>query len=429
MAFFGSGFGVDAGGLFIQLFGIYSTVGGLNVVADRNTAVPGSTGNFQNFGSRPSIGGGDVAFLGIGTTGTPLERGIYSTVGGTLGVVADFFTAIPGGTGNFEGFSFGPSIDGGEVAFFGGGELVGSSFVQRGIYRTVGGTLGVVADLNTAIPGGTGNFTSLGSAPSNDGGNVAFVGVGSSGQIGLYLSAGGMLHEIISLNDTLDGKNLVTVGIFTNSLSGTSIAFRAFFTDGSNGVYRADAALDQDGDGVLDVADNCPTVFNPDQADVNADGFGDACVDPTVALPPDLDIGANPIIGANTDFGSGVTIGDNFEVGADTTIEANVTLGDDAILAENVTIKDGAVIGDRVEIGDGSTVEAGAILGNDVVVGSGVKIETGAVIGDRVQIGDGSTVGESASLGNDVVLGQNVVVEDGATVPAGTIVPDDAIVP
>ena len=95
----------------------------------------------------------------------------------------------------------------------------------------------------TAIPSGTGNFTSFGSNsfPSIDGGNVAFFGAGSSGQQGLYLSAGGMLQEIISLNDTLDGKTLLTLGIFTRGLSGTSIAFFASFTDGSNGIYRADA--------------------------------------------------------------------------------------------------------------------------------------------------------------------------------------------
>ncbi|MEI8358572.1 MAG: substrate-binding domain-containing protein, partial [Deltaproteobacteria bacterium] len=36
-------------------------------------------------------------------------------------------------------------------------------------------------------------------------------------------------------------------------------------------------APDQDGDGIPDCDDNCPDVFNPDQADVDGDGVGDAC--------------------------------------------------------------------------------------------------------------------------------------------------------
>lgn len=36
-------------------------------------------------------------------------------------------------------------------------------------------------------------------------------------------------------------------------------------------------APDTDGDGIPDAADNCPLVLNPDQADCNNDGLGDAC--------------------------------------------------------------------------------------------------------------------------------------------------------
>jgi hypothetical protein len=42
-------------------------------------------------------------------------------------------------------------------------------------------------------------------------------------------------------------------------------------------ITTPDATSDMDGDGVPDSADNCPTVFNPDQRDHDGDGRGDAC--------------------------------------------------------------------------------------------------------------------------------------------------------
>ena len=41
---------------------------------------------------------------------------------------------------------------------------------------------------------------------------------------------------------------------------------------------------DTDGDGVPDSSDNCPSVYNPDQADTDLDGIGDAC-DPCPTVP------------------------------------------------------------------------------------------------------------------------------------------------
>jgi hypothetical protein len=43
----------------------------------------------------------------------------------------------------------------------------------------------------------------------------------------------------------------------------------------------APKALDTDEDGVADCIDNCPDVANPDQADGNGNGIGDACEDTT----------------------------------------------------------------------------------------------------------------------------------------------------
>ncbi len=45
-----------------------------------------------------------------------------------------------------------------------------------------------------------------------------------------------------------------------------------------------DRRCDEDGDGVPDETDNCPTVCNPDQKDVNKNGIGDVC-DPAYPNP------------------------------------------------------------------------------------------------------------------------------------------------
>ncbi|MCC6624310.1 MAG: thrombospondin type 3 repeat-containing protein [Deltaproteobacteria bacterium] len=64
----------------------------------------------------------------------------------------------------------------------------------------------------------------------------------------------------------------------TGVLAGNSVNIR----------FRVDAAaVDGDGDGVLDWGDNCPTKANPSQADDDGDGQGDACeACPPTQCPP-----------------------------------------------------------------------------------------------------------------------------------------------
>lgn len=63
--------------------------------------------------------------------------------------------------------------------------------------------------------------------------------------------------------------------------------------DDGDGVGDAcDEASDQDGDGVLDGADNCPDMANPDQLDADGDGDGDACDADGASLVLDLATGS-----------------------------------------------------------------------------------------------------------------------------------------
>lgn len=209
--------------------GIYTSIGGvLAVVADLSTSIPGGTGNFTTIAFPVSLGGDDVAFLGRGSSS---QVGIYTSIGGTLSVVADLSTPIPGGTGNFTLLDAPVSLGGGDIAF------VGVGLTQGGIYTSIGGTLAVVADLSTPIPGGTGNFTSLDEPVSLGGGDVVFRGLGT-GQEGIYTFIGGTLSLVADLSTMIPGG----VGTFTDfpdrpiSIGGKNVAFNAT-SAGQEGVY------------------------------------------------------------------------------------------------------------------------------------------------------------------------------------------------
>ena len=69
-------------------------------------------------------------------------------------------------------------------------------------------------------------------------------------------------------------------------------------SDGDGVGDACDTGQDSDGDGVPDDEDNCPNTYNPDQADSDGDGIGDACeYTPT---PPDVDINISSWVVAGT---------------------------------------------------------------------------------------------------------------------------------
>lgn len=217
--------------------GIYTNISGsLAMVADTGTTMPGQTENFVIFYGT-SFDAGAVAFAGEGST----VGGVYKTVGSTLTKVADTDTTMPGQTENFS-ILYTPSLDAGNVVFAGEGSTV------AGVYKTVESILTKVADTDTAIPDGMGNFIDFSSDDdyylnyanwSLDNGNVAFWAEGYSQQQGIYTDLGGTLEKVIDLTDLLDGKIIDSLAIGKEGLSGNSIAFTAYFSDGSSAVYVA----------------------------------------------------------------------------------------------------------------------------------------------------------------------------------------------
>ena len=119
----------------------------------------------------------------------------------TAEAAADESTAIPGGTGHFTSLPRAPSLSGTNLAFYGAG-----SGGQEGIYLSTRGSVKApsrIADTATPIPGGTGNFLSFsaGSGITIVGGDVLFSGSGSGSQKGIYLANRALPQESVLPQD------------------------------------------------------------------------------------------------------------------------------------------------------------------------------------------------------------------------------------
>lgn len=68
--------------------------------------------------------------------------------------------------------------------------------------------------------------------------------------------------------------------------SGTYRSSRNLFTFYEPPPPKPVPPPDRDHDGVPDFKDNCPDVYNPDQADIDHNGIGDACQNPPPVPPP-----------------------------------------------------------------------------------------------------------------------------------------------
>lgn len=217
-------------------YGLYLWKSGqISLVADFNTAVPVAGGTFTGFSSFPQLSGDTVVFRAGGTK----RGGLYASIGGTLQRIADTTTVAPGQTNPLNGFGY-PVVSSDNVFF------VGSTGTpaNTAIYRYSSGTLSVVADPHTPVPGGSFTFTSLNTNIAAGGGGVAFTWLGGplSGQggSGVFVSRGGSIVRLTSLfSPTPDVP--YNFGYFDNGIiasDGTTILFKA----NDNGVVGLFAA-------------------------------------------------------------------------------------------------------------------------------------------------------------------------------------------
>lgn len=196
-------------------------------IAETGTAIPGGSGGFDGFGFTPIIEGGTVAFYGQADGFG--QQGIYLHDGQGLSVVVDLGDTIPEGVGNFTSLS-NPGYSDGVVAFRG----LGNS-AQQGIY-TAGTSLAKIADVGDPIPGGTGNFTGF-STPAISDGTVVLWGQGASLQRGLYLHDGTLTRVVDTNTPIPQGSGNFTSVSTTPAIDGNRIAFHGAGSGSQRGLY------------------------------------------------------------------------------------------------------------------------------------------------------------------------------------------------
>lgn len=242
--------------------GVYTYINGVvSLVAETGTERPDQVAYIRDvmgqegFYDGPSISGSNVAFVAEDYNG---DHGLYTSIGGTLGVVAvtdTQYTGLAGPINQLTHFRY-PSMSGSDVAFQGTYyEGTGGSPALEadwGIYGFIDGTMRTFANIYTKVPGGGGvKFSDFGEHSFVDG-QAAFLGSDANGGKGIYLGppgahtgmGPGSVFEVNALpviqkGDLLDGRIVADLGFSRSGYDGTSVAFSAEFTDGTAGIYVA----------------------------------------------------------------------------------------------------------------------------------------------------------------------------------------------
>jgi hypothetical protein len=213
----------------------------LDVVANTSTAIPSGSGSFAAFeqADLDTVLQTDPPHIVFRGRGSSAQDGIYMVTGGVLVRIADAGaagTSIPGGSGTFVTFG-GASIENGLVAFSGSGSS------DSGVYQSDNdGPVELVADTNTAIPGGTGDFVELAgyTNPCFHPPLVVFPGDGSSSQTGIYFKDASGLEVLVDSADTIPGGGATYQSFDALSVGDPLVAFVATTSASGAGVYVAD---------------------------------------------------------------------------------------------------------------------------------------------------------------------------------------------
>lgn len=220
---------VFSGGIQAGNWGVYRhNQNGLSVVADRHTTL--SNGEPILVAAHPVIDSAKVAFFAL----TENRTGLFLSSSTGISTIVDTTMTVPNGVNTFE--SFGQfNMKGDTVAF-----VAGTGTVPHSLYVKRNMTFETIADFSVPIPEGVGGFTNyLDHGIGLSGDMVAFSAFGDSDQHGIYLKSGTGLHKVIDRGDLLDGNEVLYFLMGRESFDGNQLAFSAVFHDLTSAIYIA----------------------------------------------------------------------------------------------------------------------------------------------------------------------------------------------
>lgn len=211
--------GIDGGLDWDQWQGIYSYQNGsITIVADKNTAMQGDPDerNFVGFGA-PSLDNGNILFGAINPY-TPVNWGLYLKTNSGISKVVDFYTSMPeiGGFFNISYTSSHRDIQNTDLVFTSGGEDY--------LWSKIGGTLDLIADRSTTIPGKAVPFNNF-RYPNFGLNGIVFTGEDNTNYEGLFLYDNGTIETLIDTDTAIPYMESRTFDSFWTSCSDTNSVY------------------------------------------------------------------------------------------------------------------------------------------------------------------------------------------------------------
>jgi len=218
-----------------------------------NSPIPGGIGNFTSFAPNP-VGFSDfgASFLANGSAASG-NTGIFTTTAGNAtnpSAVVTNATAFPGG-GTFGAIGI-PTVAH-ATTYFTGGPAAGSYGGVFSREMSFGGGILTVADFNTPIPNGSGNFSSFSdpvygnTVPTSYGSGGGFTDIAFNGQnggrFGIYRQTGGTIARVVDNTVTPpSGTGPFTAFSNTPAIYGHDVGANVAFygkSPGRAGIYTA----------------------------------------------------------------------------------------------------------------------------------------------------------------------------------------------